>query len=104
MMPARRAWRPTGEIAELGDGRLVFLGRASEAPDTWLLGFRDSEGAVTKLALSDEAMGALVHIFVNWRVDREEGRVGFPPDLQREEQKRWSVTLERCGKMPARRA
>lgn len=53
---------PTGLLAHLTEGRLVFLGRHDARPDTWLIGFRNADGDDTRLALSDEAMAWLVSL------------------------------------------
>jgi hypothetical protein len=41
----------------------VFLGRDAAYPGTWFLGFRNKEGATTKITLSDEAMTALIDAY-----------------------------------------
>jgi hypothetical protein len=77
--------RVTGHLVRLDDTRLVFLGESPDHPDTWFLGFRNSDGQDTKLTFSREAMTALVNLStepfkgarsafphkVVWRVVRE---------------------------------
>lgn len=65
----------TGHIIKLDETRLVFLGEHPDKPDTWFMGFRNSDGKDTKLTFSREALSALVDLATN----RSRGeRVTFP--------------------------
>jgi hypothetical protein len=51
-----------GYLEQLDDTRLVFLGQREDEPNTFYVGFRNSEGVDTKLTLSRIAMDALIHL------------------------------------------
>lgn len=52
----------TGHMIPLDETRFVFLGQSQNHPDAWFLCFRNSDGNDTKMALSREAMAALVKL------------------------------------------
>lgn len=55
-----------GRLVYLDETRIVFLGTTPWKRDTWFIRFRNAEGVDTKLALSTEAMRALVGLYSSW--------------------------------------
>jgi hypothetical protein len=49
----------TGRRIDLGEGRVVFVGRCDSDPGTVFVGFRNVAGDDTKIKLSSEAFDAL---------------------------------------------
>jgi len=52
-----------GNLGNLSDGRLVFIGEHQDNKDEWYIAFRNSEGDDTRLRLSKEAIAMLVQLY-----------------------------------------
>lgn len=68
-----------GRVERLSDERLVFVGHDAERPNRIYLGFRNEDGAVTRMTLSNEAAAALARLLSGSAAGDER----FPPDLKK---------------------
>lgn len=65
-----------GRKIELSEGRHVFLGQCSDWPGFWFVEFRNLEGILTRLKMSEEALQALSDLKMG-RQSREAVEVSY---------------------------